>query len=123
MKQASCSSCTKRSSPALSNSINARPRFFRCFSHAVKGLFASRDLICIGYRCGGAHINQILREWLEFTGERQLELVRPGTKICPAFLNHVAGQVVLRDGFATDYLERYAITPHTIWERAAKADL
>jgi hypothetical protein len=78
-------------------------------------------LICIGYGCGDAHINQALRHWLEFSGTRQLELVGPGTKSCPPFLGHVASQVTLIDEFATDYLERYALSPLTFAERAIKA--
>jgi SIR2-like domain len=30
------------------------------------------SLVCIGYGCGDTHINQILRHWLEFSGDRQL---------------------------------------------------
>jgi len=80
-------------------------------------------LVCIGYGCGDAHINQILRHWLEFSGDRQLELVAPGSKICPSFLGHVASQVTLVNEFATDYLERYALFPLSTWERSAKAGL
>jgi hypothetical protein len=96
------------------------PAFLKQFRNYL--LYVSH-LICIGYGCGDAHINQILREWLEFTGDRKLELVGPGTKTCPSFLGHVASQVVLRDEFATDYLERYAITPLSFGERLAKAGL
>jgi hypothetical protein len=78
-------------------------------------------LVCIGYGCGDAHINQILRHWLEFSGDRQLELGAPGSKICPSFLGHVASQVTLVNEFATDYLERYALSPLSTWERSAKA--
>jgi hypothetical protein len=80
-------------------------------------------LICIGYGCGDAHINDALRHWLELSEVRQLELVGPGTKSCPAFLGHVASQVTLVDEFATDYLERYALSPLTIAERAIKATI
>jgi hypothetical protein len=80
-------------------------------------------LACIGYGCGDTHINQILREWLEFSGDRKLELVGPGTKACPPFARHVAGQVILKDEFATDYLERYALTPLSVRERLFKAGL
>jgi hypothetical protein len=80
-------------------------------------------LVCIGYGCGDAHINQIMREWLEFSGDRKLELVGPGMKACPPFAGHVASQVVLKDEFATDYLERYALTPLSISERLFKAGL
>jgi hypothetical protein len=80
-------------------------------------------LVCIGYGCADAHINQILRHWQEFSDDRQLELVAPGTKICPSFLGHVAGQVTQVDEFATNYLERYALSPLSTWERATKAGL
>ena len=80
-------------------------------------------LVCIGYGCGDAHINQIMREWLEFSGDRKLELVGPEMKACPPFAGHVASQVVLKDEFATDYLERYALTPLSVSERLFKAGL
>jgi hypothetical protein len=79
------------------------------------------QLICIGYGCGDAHINDALRNWLEFSEMRRLELVAPGTKSCPGFLGHVASQVTLVDEFATDYLERYAFSPLSMAERAIKA--
>jgi hypothetical protein len=96
------------------------PAFLKQFKDYL--LRVSR-LICIGYGCGDAHVNQILREWLEFTGDRQLELVGPGATACPPFLGHVTSQVILRDEFATDYLERYAITPLSFGERLAKTGL
>jgi hypothetical protein len=74
-------------------------------------------LICIGYGCGDAHINQILRDWLEFSGDHKLELVGPGTKTCPSFTGHVASQVILKDELATDYLEQCALTPLSQRER------
>ena len=64
-----------------------------------------------------------MRGWLEFSGDRKLELVGPEMKACPPFAGHVASQVVLRDEFATDYLERYALTPLSVSERLFKAGL
>jgi hypothetical protein len=80
-------------------------------------------LICIGYGCGDAHINQILREWLEFSGDRKLELVGPGTKTCPPFAGHVASQVIQKDELATDYLEQYGLTPLSMRESLFRAGL
>ncbi len=77
-------------------------------------------LVCIGYGYGDAHINAILRQWLEFSGSRRIELVAPGTRMCPSFLGHLAGQVTLKDAFATDYLEHYALSPLSFWERTSK---
>ncbi|MBO4228396.1 hypothetical protein [Bradyrhizobium neotropicale] len=80
-------------------------------------------LICIGDGCGDAHINQILREWLEFSGDRKLELVGPGRKTCPSFIGHLSSQVILKDELATDYLEQYALTPLSMHERSLRAGL
>ena len=77
-------------------------------------------LVCIGYGYGDAHINAILRQWLEFSGSRRIELVAPGTRMSPFFLGHLAGQVTLKDAFATDYLEHYALSPLSFWERTSK---
>ncbi len=62
-------------------------------------------LICIGYGFGDAHINQVIREWLEFKADRKLEVVVPGTQHIPPFLLHLAPQVVLRASTATEYLD------------------
>jgi hypothetical protein len=80
-------------------------------------------LVCIGYGFGGVHINRSLRQWLEFTGTRRIEIIAPGTKACPAFLGHVADLVILVDAFATDHLERHAFSPLSFRERAEKAIL
>jgi hypothetical protein len=85
------------------------------------GLNRVLHLICIGYGCGDLHINQIIRDWLEFSSERKLELVGPGTVACPPFLGHVASQVILRDEFATDYLQQYALTPLSMSDRCMKS--
>ena len=65
--------------------------------------FVSR-LVCIGYGFGDTHINSILREWLEFHGERTLEIVSP-TATIPSFLLHLAPQVSVVKRPATDHLD------------------
>jgi hypothetical protein len=104
----------QRSTPVLPPAFLKRLRNY---------LLPVSHLICIGYGCGDVHINQVLREWREFIGDRKLEPVGPGTKTCPPFPGHVASPVVLRDEFATDYLERYALTPLSVGERLFKAGL
>jgi hypothetical protein len=52
-------------------------------------------LICIGYGFGDIHINQIIREWLELSPNRSLEIVTPQAKDIPPFLLHLAPQVHL----------------------------
>lgn len=65
-------------------------------------------LICIGYGFGDVHINSVLREWLEFSADRHLEIVNPGAKEVPSFLLHVAPQVTIVKNAATDRLDTLA---------------
>jgi hypothetical protein len=62
-------------------------------------------LICIGYSFGDLHINQVLRDWLERTPDRRLEVVSPGASI-PPFLLHLSPQVNVFKEAASDYLDR-----------------
>jgi len=63
-------------------------------------------LVCIGYGFGDLHINQIIRDWLESSAERRLEIVGPKVNSVPPFLLHLSLQVTLIDATATDYLDR-----------------
>jgi hypothetical protein len=62
-------------------------------------------LVCIGYGFGDVHINQVLREWLEFTDNRTLEIVSPIAKDVPQFLLHLAPQVKITPKATTVYLD------------------
>jgi len=62
-------------------------------------------LICIGYSFGDLHINQVLRDWLERSPDRRLEVVSPGASI-PPFLLHLSPQVSVFKEAASDYLDR-----------------
>jgi len=62
-------------------------------------------LICIGYGFGDVHINQVFRSWLEFSGDRQLEIVAPGMENVPTSFLHLVTQITLKDALATDYLD------------------
>ena len=64
--------------------------------------------MCIGYGFGDAHINDVLRGWLEFTPERRLKIINPGIQEVPAFLIHLLPQIVLIKSSATDYLDAQA---------------
>ena len=80
-------------------------------------------IVCVGYGFGDDHINQILRQWLEFSRTRSIEIVAPGIKIYPPSIGHLSSQVTLVDAFATDYFERYALSPLSFRERTVKAVL
>ncbi len=64
-------------------------------------------LVCVGYGFGDNHINLIIREWLEFSDSRSLEIVGPVATI-PPFLMHVAPQVTVVQMVATDYFDSVA---------------
>ena len=81
-----------------------------------------RHLICIGYGFGDVHINLTLRGWLDFSKERQLEIVGPGASV-PSSLAHLGPQITTVDATATDYLEQFSPKPLTAEERALKAGL
>jgi hypothetical protein len=57
----------------------------------------------VGYGFGDAHINNVFREWLEFTGTRRLEIVGPGMTSIPSALLHLAPQIDLVDRKAGAY--------------------
>lgn len=65
-------------------------------------------LVCIGYGFGDQHINLVMREWLEFSRDRCIEIVNPGISHVPAFLQHLGPQVSLVSSDTTSYLDREA---------------
>ena len=67
-----------------------------------------QSLICIGYGFGDGHINQVMREWLEFSADRRLVIVRPDATSIPEGFLHVAPQIELQPSTATDYLDSFA---------------
>ena len=77
-------------------------------------------LICIGYSFGDAHINDILRQWLEANSSHRLEIVSPGLLNVPLPMQHLTPQVVLHNAYASDYLERFAVKPLSCAERLLK---
>jgi hypothetical protein len=88
---------------------------FRSYLNSVS------TLICVGYGFGDTHINQLLKDWLEFSSIRTIEIVGPDAKHLPAFVAHLASQVSLVDSSATNYFERYALTPLNWKEKTARA--
>jgi hypothetical protein len=77
-------------------------------------------LVCIGYGFGDLHINLALREWLEFTPERIIEIVSPGARDIPSFLIHLSPQVRITPKTATDYLDGIAGVTRSHLERLEK---
>jgi hypothetical protein len=75
------------------------------------------ELICIGYGFSDAHVNDVLRNWLEHWADRRLVMVSPAACIIPHFLMHVSPQVSCEAVTATEYLEKFAPCPLTTGER------
>ena len=63
-------------------------------------------LVCIGYGFGDQHINQVIRDWLEFSSERHLTIVDPKVTHVPKEFLHLAPQVDLVASDCTDYLDQ-----------------
>ena len=73
-----------------------------------RGSLAGVDrLVAIGYGGGDAEVNEIVREWLEGSAHRRLEIVLPGSPQLPPFLLAQVDQVELTPASATTYLERF----------------
>ncbi len=75
-------------------------------SHFRRNLNSLTALLCIGYGFGDQHINQVIREWLEFSNDHYLTIVDPNRPQIPDEIRHLAPQVkmVLKD--CTDYLDK-----------------
>lgn len=78
------------------------------------------NLVCIGYGLGDLHINAVIREWLEFTPDRRLEIVDPFIDNVPAFLLHLSPQVTLTKSDTTDFLDQRAGITRSRFERLEK---
>lgn len=63
------------------------------------------NLVAIGYSFGDDHINKVVRDWLEFSAERRLEIVDPFMKEVPLGLRHVWPQVTITNSTATEWLD------------------
>ena len=77
-------------------------------------------LICIGYGFGDQHINFALREWLELSRDRRLEIVSPGVDDVPTALLHLSPQVTYSAMAATDYLDSRAGIVRSSLEKTGK---
>ncbi len=76
--------------------------------HFAQNLNFVTTLICIGYSMGDLHINTVLREWLELSRDRRLEIVSPNIREVPSFLLHLAPQITLTQSSATRYFDGQA---------------
>ena len=87
-----------------SNQVLPRP----LLKHFTSNINYLQSLVCIGYGFGDSHINQVMREWLEFSGERRIVIVSPNVTSIPEAFLHLAPQVELQPSTATAYLDSFA---------------
>jgi hypothetical protein len=80
----------------------------KMLAHFQQNINFVTNLVCIGYSFGDVHINSVLRQWLEFSAQRRLEIVDPFAKGVPSFLLHLSPQVSVAKNDATDYLDAKA---------------
>ena len=78
------------------------------------------NLVCIGYGFGDRHINNIIRNWLEFHGERNMVIVDPKVKQIPNMFLHIATQIELVALDCTDYLDEIGNIKRTRLETLAR---
>ena len=64
----------------------------------------ANELLIFGYGFGDAHINDIIRTWLEFTDERSIVIVDPKINEVPSFIGHLPSQVTFKKMSTIDYL-------------------
>lgn len=93
---------------------------FRFLDHFRASINRVTTLISIGYGFGDSHINQVMRDWLEFSGERRLIIVGPSASSVPSTFLHVAPQVDLEASTASDYLDSRAAIGRSRWDVAEK---
>jgi hypothetical protein len=70
-------------------------------------------LYVVGYSFGDAHIDLVLRNWLEFSGARSMVIVSPGRNDLPPQLAHHALQISIRSQTAGQFFADYREEPLT----------
>jgi hypothetical protein len=98
-------------------SQNAPPEFLNFFENRLN-YFTS--LVTIGYNLSDLHINKIISNWLEFTDERKLTIVKP-TKNLPEVFKHLSPQVEVIQTDTTGFLDSFHKSSRPISQRVAKS--
>jgi hypothetical protein len=102
---------------------NPGPGRYDMLSHFKTGMLYVSRIIVIGYGFGDSHVNDALRNWLEFSDTRQLDIVDPARDYIPNDILHLAPQVILHKTTAADYLEQFAPTPLSTAERYLRIEM
>lgn len=96
---------------------NPGPGRYDMLSHFKTGMLYVSRIIVIGYGFGDSHVNDALRNWLEFSDTRRIDIVDPVREFIPNDILHLAPQVALHKTTASEFLEQFAPTPLSTTER------
>jgi len=102
-------------------------RFSQRLPQKVLDIFRShinyvQKLYVVGYSFGDAHIDLVLRNWLEFSGARSIVVVDPRRKDIPAHLSHLALQIELKNQTAGEFFAGYRAEPMTPFQKLEQED-
>ena len=81
-----------------------------------------QKLYVVGYSFGDAHIDLVLRNWLEFSGERSIVVVDPGRRKIPVHLAHLALQIEIKNQTAGQFFADYREEPMTLFQKLEQED-
>jgi hypothetical protein len=85
---------------------------FRSYVNSVQRLYI------VGYSFGDAHIDLVIRNWLEFSGERSIVIVDPSRESVPPQLAHLALQIEIRPQTAGHFFSGYRAEPMTALQKS-----
>jgi hypothetical protein len=102
-------------------------RFSQRLPQKILDIFRShinyvQKLYVVGYSFGDAHIDLVLRNWLEFSGARSIVIVDPRRKDIPAHLSHLALQIELKNQTAGEFFAGYREEPMTPFQKLEQKD-
>lgn len=102
-------------------------RFSQRLPQKVLEIFRShidyvQKLYVVGYSFGDAHIDLVLRNWLERSGARSIVIADPRRKDIPAHLSHLALQIELKNQTAGEFFAGYREEPMTPFQKLEQED-
>lgn len=102
-------------------------RFSQTLPQKTLDIFRSQinyvqELYVVGYSFGDAHIDLVLRNWLEFSGDRSIVIVDPYRTGVPQQLAHLALQIDIRLQTAGQFFSEYRSVPLTASEKQEQED-
>jgi hypothetical protein len=97
-------------------------RFSQTLPQSMLDIFRSHinfvsELYIIGYSFGDAHIDLVVRDWLEFSGDRTMVIVDPSRQRCPPQFAHLLPQIQIKSQTAAQFFASYRDKPMTMGDK------